>query len=174
MSNPRPLPEDASVEALGGERDLDGILAVDAASFLRPWTREMYDAELRNPAVTRIYVIRTAAWPVAGYCAAWLLPPELHINNLAIRPECRRRGLASALLVHVLEMTAREGCERATLEVRRSNHPARMLYERLGFRVRGIRRDYYTDPVEDALVLWREPLAGPVPDANPLEGSGGL
>ena len=71
-------------------------------------------------------------------------------------------------------MTAAEGCDRATLEVRRSNHAARMLYERLGFRARGIRRDYYTDPVEDALILWREPLAGPVPAANPLEGSGGL
>lgn len=168
------LAGDASVELLAGESDLAGILAVDAESFLRPWTREMYEAELRNPAVTRIYVIRTSAWAVAGYCAAWLLPPELHINNLAIRPECRRRGLASTLLVRVLEMAADEGAERATLEVRRSNHAARMLYEGLGFRVRGIRRDYYTDPVEDALILWRDPLAGPVPPANPLEGSGGL
>ncbi len=59
-----------------------------------------------------------------------------------------------------------EGGERATLEVRRSNHAARALYERLGFRVRGVRRDYYADPVEDALILWREPLDGPPPDED--------
>jgi ribosomal-protein-alanine N-acetyltransferase len=59
------------------------------------------------------------------------------------------------------------GGERATLEVRRSNHAARRLYEGLGFRVRGVRADYYTEPVEDALILWREPLAGPVRAADP-------
>jgi ribosomal-protein-alanine N-acetyltransferase len=145
------------VEAATSPEDLQGILAVDDASFERPWTRAMYEADLSNPAVARIFVIRTAEWYVAGYCAAWLLSPELHINNLAIRPECRRRGLATFLLAHVLEVAAAEGASRATLEVRRSNHAARALYEGLGFRVRGVRRDYYTDPVEDALVLWREP-----------------
>jgi ribosomal-protein-alanine N-acetyltransferase len=145
------------VEPATSAEDLQGILAVDDASFERPWTRAMYEADLSNPSVARIFVIRTGEWPVAGYCAAWLLSPELHINNLAIRPECRRRGLATFLLDHVLEATAAEGASRATLEVRRSNHAARALYEGLGFRVRGVRRDYYTDPVEDALVLWREP-----------------
>jgi ribosomal-protein-alanine N-acetyltransferase len=117
----------------------------------------MYEADLENSSVTRIYVIRTPEFPVAGYCAAWLLVPELHINNVAIRPECRRRGLATFLLEHVLEACVLEGATRATLEVRRSNHAARALYQGLGFRVQGVRRDYYTDPVEDGLILWREP-----------------
>jgi [ribosomal protein S18]-alanine N-acetyltransferase len=149
------------VEPLAGPADLEGILSVDHASFLRPWTKAMYEAELRNPSVTRIFVIRTDECAVAGYCAAWFIAPELHINNLAIRPEYRRRHLATILLHHVLEHTRSEGGERATLEVRRSNHAARALYEGLGFRVRGLRRDYYAEPVEDALILWREPLAGP-------------
>ena len=145
------------VEQLKGAADLDGVIAVDDVSFERPWTRAMYEADLENPSVTRIYVIRTAESPVAGYCAAWLLAPELHINNVAIRPECRRRGLATFLLERVLDEAVAEGATRATLEVRRSNHAARALYEGLGFRVRGVRRDYYTDPVEDGLILWREP-----------------
>ena len=164
MSDAAALPV---VELLGGPGDLDGILAVDAESFLRPWTREMYEAELDNPAVTRIFVIRTLDRPVAGYCATWFLLPEVHINNLAVRPELRRRGLATYLLGRVLQTALEAGGERATLEVRRSNHSARRLYEGLGFRVRGVRTDYYTDPVEDALILWREPLVGPVRAPDP-------
>jgi len=146
-----------TVERLAGPHDLDGVIAVDDSSFERPWTRAMYEADLANPSIARIYVIRTTDIRVAGYCAAWLLPPELHVNNVAIRPECRRRGLATFLLEHVLEAASAEGASRATLEVRRSNHAARALYEGLGFRIRGVRRDYYTDPVEDGLILWREP-----------------
>ena len=155
------------IELFTGPSDLEGILAVDASSFLRPWTREMYQAELDNPSVTRIFVVRTPELPVAGYCATWFLLPEVHINNLAIRPELRRQGLATQLLVRVLQSAADAGGERATLEVRRSNHAARRLYEGLGFRVRGVRADYYTEPAEDALILWREPLTGPARTADP-------
>jgi [ribosomal protein S18]-alanine N-acetyltransferase len=163
-----PVPEHAvTVEPLSGAADLEGILEVDRSSFLRPWTRAMYEAELGNPVASRIFVVRTAHWRVAGYCAAWFLTPDIHINNLAIRPEGRRQRLATILLTKVLEAARREGGERATLEVRRSNHAARSLYEGLGFRVRGVRRDYYTDPVEDALILWREPLIGPASLAGP-------
>jgi ribosomal-protein-alanine N-acetyltransferase len=91
----------------------------------------------------------------------------VHINNLAVRPALRRRGLATYLLGRVLQTALEAGGDRATLEVRRSNHAARRLYEGLGFRVRGVRADYYTDPVEDALILWREPLAGPVRTSDP-------
>ncbi|HEY8535671.1 MAG TPA: ribosomal protein S18-alanine N-acetyltransferase [Vicinamibacterales bacterium] len=156
--------EQPIVEPLAGPEDLEEILAVDRESFLRPWTRAMYEAELRNPAVSRIYVIRAPGARVAGYCAVWMVDGELHINNLAIRPAFRRRGLATTLLREVLREAAARGCVRATLEVRRSNHPARRLYEALGFRLRGVRRGYYTDPVDDALVLWRDP-------AQPVEAA---
>jgi ribosomal-protein-alanine N-acetyltransferase len=84
---------------------------------------------------------------------------ELHINNLAVLPAFRRKGVAGALLEHVLKEGSALGARRATLEVRRSNEAARRLYERLGFTVTGIRRGYYTNPVEDALILWRDDLA---------------
>ncbi len=161
--------QSAAVTLLTPE-DLDAILEVDAESFLRPWTREMYEAELGNQAVTRIYVIRMGDL-VAGYAATWFLPGELHINNLAIRPGFRRQHLASHLLDCVLAAAAAAGCVRATLEVRRSNDAARALYERFGFQLAGIRPDYYTNPVEDALVLWREPAN---PGDKTVEGAGAL
>jgi ribosomal-protein-alanine N-acetyltransferase len=84
---------------------------------------------------------------------------ELHINNLAVLPSHRRVGVGSALLSRALAEGTALGARRATLEVRRSNEPARQLYERFGFSVAGVRHDYYSHPVEDALVLWREELA---------------
>jgi ribosomal-protein-alanine N-acetyltransferase len=81
---------------------------------------------------------------------------EIHINNLAIRPQYRQRGIGTALLHHVLAAARQLGARRATLEVRASNDGARRLYERLGFYVAGIRRNYYSNPVEDALILWRD------------------
>jgi len=148
------------VTLLESPDDLDAVLAVDAESFLRPWTRQMYEAELRNPAVTRIFISRVDSH-VAGYCATWFLPGELHINNLAVRPAYRRQRVASTLLAHVLEAAWVAGSQRATLEVRRSNHAARQLYGGIGFQLGGVRHDYYTDPVEDALILWRESPRAP-------------
>ena len=83
---------------------------------------------------------------------------ELHINNLAVMPEYRRAGAAAALLARVLEDGAKMGARRATLEVRHSNEPAQRLYERFNFTIAGVRRGYYTNPVEDALILWKETL----------------
>ena len=80
---------------------------------------------------------------------------ELHINNLAVRDDFRGRGVGTALLEHIIRDGSSRGAERATLEVRRSNAPARRLYERLGFEVAATRPNYYVSPAEDALILWR-------------------
>jgi len=144
---------DIVVERLASAADLDGVLDIEAASFNNPTTREWYDGELQRPEVCFIYVMRTAAHPVAGFCAFWRVAEQIHINNLAIRPELRRQGLGSRLLQEVIAEAARLGADRATLEVRRSNVAAQKLYERAGFVQAGVRRNYYTQPVEDALVL---------------------
>lgn len=144
------------IEALDGDHDLTGVLEVESESFTNPWTREMYAWELQNRSVCHVYVLRTAECAVAGFCAFWLVFDEIHINNVAIRPPYRGRGLGTALMHHVLAEARRLGAHRATLEVRRSNDGARRLYERLGFRLTGTRRNYYSHPVEDALILWRD------------------
>ena len=143
-------------ELLGGDDDLQGVLDVETESFSNPWTREMYAWELQNRAVCHIYVVRAADCPVAGFCAFWLVFDEIHINNLAMRPRFRQQGIGTALMRHVLAEARRLGARRATLEVRASNERARRLYERLGFYVAGTRRHYYSNPVEDALILWRD------------------
>jgi ribosomal-protein-alanine N-acetyltransferase len=152
-------------ERLAGEPDLEGVLEVEHESFTNPWTRDMYAWELQNKNVCHIYVVRTDDCRVAGFCAFWLVFDEIHINNVALRPQCRQQGIGTALLCHVLTEAKALGARRATLEVRASNDGARRLYERLGFYVAGTRRNYYSNPVEDALILWRddealEPPAG--------------
>ena len=142
--------------------DIDDVLAIEEAAFTNPWTRPMYLAELENQGTSFCFLARDTTRRAVGFCSFWRVLDELHINNLAVLPEFRRTGIASALLEFVLRQGAALGARRATLEVRRSNDSARLLYERFGFSVAALRKDYYSKPVEDALVLWREdlPLAG--------------
>jgi ribosomal-protein-alanine N-acetyltransferase len=144
------------IDRLESDVDLDGVLEVESESFTNPWTRDMYTWELQNRSVCHIYVARTRECAVAGFCAFWLVLDEIHINNVAVRPQLRGAGIGTALLHHVLAEARHLGARRATLEVRASNEAARRLYERLGFYVAATRRNYYTKPVEDALILWRD------------------
>jgi [ribosomal protein S18]-alanine N-acetyltransferase len=147
-----------TIEPVSSTAQIDEVLAIEEVSFTSPWTREMYLAELQNTGVSFCFLARTGDRRSIGFCSIWRVLDELHINNLAVLPDFRRAGVATALLAHVLGHGAALGARRATLEVRRSNESARLLYERFGFTVAGIRRDYYSKPVEDALVLWRENL----------------
>jgi ribosomal-protein-alanine N-acetyltransferase len=147
------------IEALTAPDQIDDVLVIEQASFTNPWTREMYLAELENRGVSYCFRALDPNGSVVGFCSFWHVLDELHINNLAVKPSSRRAGVATALLTHALHEGARMGARRATLEVRRSNDPARLLYARFGFAVAGVRRAYYTKPVEDALILWREGLA---------------
>jgi [ribosomal protein S18]-alanine N-acetyltransferase len=146
------------IEPISSLSDLDEILAIEVASFTSPWTREMYLAELDNVGVSFCYTARDDSGKILGFCSFWRVRGELHINNLAVAPEHRRRGVATALLGFVLNEAQKLAVRRATLEVRRSNDAARHLYERFGFAAAGVRRAYYSNPVEDAIVLWREDL----------------
>ena len=148
-----------AIEAVTSPDQIDAVIAIEEVSFTNPWTRVMYLAELENTGVSFCFTARDPGGRVVGFCSFWRVLDELHINNLAVLPEARRSGVATALLTHVLHYGVSLGARRATLEVRRSNEPARLLYERFGFRVAGVRHGYYTKPVEDALVLWRENLA---------------
>lgn len=146
-----------AITRVAAEADLDEVAALEAASFSNPWSRDMLARELRNT-ISRVYVARDNAGALIGFCACWFLGDELHINTLAIADRERRRGHATRLLRDVFRDAAQAGARRATLEVRRSNDPALKLYEGLGFRIAGVRRSYYGNPVEDALVLWSEQL----------------
>lgn len=140
-------------ERLTSADGIQEILQIDRASFSNPWTHEMYECELQND---RSYVViaRGEDGQALGYCAFWIILDEVHINNVAVRQPFTRQGVGRALVERALSIGRGQGAAAATLEVRRSNSAARRLYERLGFVERGTRRRYYSDPEDDALVLW--------------------
>ena len=144
------------IEPLTSPDELDALLAVEEASFTNAWTRDMYLAELENPGVSFLFLAKESTGRVVGFCGFWRVLDELHINNLAVLPEYRRRGVASAILARVFDEARALGAKRMLLEVRRSNRAAQHLYERFGFTVAGVRRGYYRNPDEDALILCRE------------------
>jgi ribosomal-protein-alanine N-acetyltransferase len=144
------------IEQIHDERDLDDVSALEAAAFTNPWTREMLAGELARNPFARVYVLRLPGARVAAFCACWLVVDELHINTIAVAEAHRRQGLALALMRHILTAVSGEGVKRVTLEVRRSNEAAQRLYAKLGFVHAGVRPGYYTQPDEDALILWRD------------------
>lgn len=155
-----------TIARLSGEADLDEVAALEAASFSNPWSRDMLARELQNTNVSRVYVMHDNAGRLIAFCGCWLVADELHINTLAVQQDERRRGHATRLLRFVFKEAHAEGARAATLEVRRSNRAALVLYERLGFEIRGVRRSYYQKPEEDALVLWSQRLDIPT-DSHP-------
>lgn len=138
--------------------DLADVAGLQARTFTNPWSVESIQWELANTDVARLYVLRLDD-QLAGYCACWVMFDELHINSLAIDERHRRQGLALELLRFVIRDARTAGVTKSTLEVRRSNEPALRLYEHLGFAVEAVRKDYYEQPREDALVLWCRALA---------------
>src|SRR5262245_25386320 len=102
-----------TIEPLSSAEDLDAVLAIEAESFTSPWTREMYLAELRNVGVSFCYLARDDQRAVLGFCSFWRVVDELHINNLAVAPPYRRRGVGSALMTFVLNEGQRLGARRA-------------------------------------------------------------
>lgn len=145
-------------ERLKTAADLDGVLRLEEASFNNPTTREWYERELERPDVCFIYVLRTPEFPVAAFCAFWLVAGQVHINNLAVLPELRGRGIGTQLLEALIAEAAHLGAVLLTLEVRQSNTPALRLYAKSGFTQEGVRKNYYTSPVEDALILSRQTI----------------
>ncbi|GGI18452.1 ribosomal protein S18-alanine N-acetyltransferase [Gottfriedia solisilvae] len=135
------------------EEDLNQIMEIEKKSFATPWTYDAFYNELHTNQFAH-YVVAEVDQEIIGYCGLWVIIDEGHITNIAILPEYRGNGLGEKLLLAVID-TARElGAETLTLEVRVSNDVAKGLYRKLGFQDGGIRKSYYTDNYEDALVMW--------------------
>jgi ribosomal-protein-alanine N-acetyltransferase len=139
-------------------RDLDVVEAIERDSYPTPWSRAMFDAELRKPSSLAIGAFTDEA-ELVGYAFVSRYVDAWHVMNVAVAPSYRRRGIASALLERLFDVTSSDPRRGYTLEVRVSNTGAITLYESLGFEARGIRRGYYTDNHEDALIMWREPAS---------------
>jgi len=141
--------------------DLDAIEEIEKVSYPTPWSRSMFASELAKPSSLSLGAVDEHG-VLVGYLVLSRYVDAWHVMNVAVAPEQRRSGVASALLDHLLEVTREDAQRGYTLEVRVSNLGAIRLYERFGFAARGVRRGYYTDNREDALIMWRD--AGDEPD----------
>ncbi|MEG6586831.1 ribosomal protein S18-alanine N-acetyltransferase [Dendrosporobacter sp. 1207_IL3150] len=134
--------------------DIEDVLAVEVLSFSTPWSQDAFESEITNKLA--YYLVLEDNRQVIGYAGMWLILDEAHITNIAIIPQYRRSGLGEKLLLEMIQKAKLHGAASMTLEVRVSNNAAQCLYEKLGFEKRGIRKQYYTDTKEDALIMWAE------------------
>ncbi|MBU2228030.1 MAG: ribosomal protein S18-alanine N-acetyltransferase [Proteobacteria bacterium] len=136
------------------EGDMEEIIAIERDSFLTPWSEKIFRNEMTCP-VSRMLVVRSHQRQgkiLAGYLVYWHVENEIHIHNIAVRKEMRRKGVATRMIAEAMCRSRRQGALRVTLEVRRSNLPAQKMYGKFGFTVEGVRRGYY-DSHEDALIM---------------------
>ena len=137
--------------------DVDGVMTVEHDSFLTPWSRSSFEEELAENRLAR-YIVATENGVVVGYAGTWLVINEAHVTNVAVSSQRRQNGIGRLLMESLMELARENGMESMTLEVRVSNEAARNLYRQLGFVEAGIRKNYYSETKEDALILWREKL----------------
>jgi ribosomal-protein-alanine N-acetyltransferase len=138
-------------------RDLAAIERIERASYPTPWSRSMFAGEIAKPSSVCLGAFDGETGALAGYLIVSRYVDAWHVMNVAVDPPHRRQGIAGQLLSQLFSRTSDDGHRGYTLEVRVSNDEAIRLYERLGFRSRGVRRGYYTDNREDALIMWRDP-----------------
>jgi [ribosomal protein S18]-alanine N-acetyltransferase len=139
--------------------DLNEIERIERASYPTPWSRSMFAGELAKPSSLSLGAFEPETGALLGYLVISRYVDAWHVMNVAVAPDQRRRGIARMLLEHLFQVTSTDERRGYTLEVRVSNEGAIKLYEVLGFVKRGVRRGYYTDNREDALIMWRDPIA---------------
>lgn len=143
--------------------DVDELVRIEREAFSAPWTRAMFEAELTGNPFSTCFTARRgegngSSGVIVGYLCGWVVFDEFRLMTLAVDRMWRRQGLGNALLQHGLASAQERGGLRALLEVRASNTGALALYERLGFRRQAVRRQYYTNPPEDAILMIMDPI----------------
>lgn len=132
--------------------DVDRVVGLEKRIFSSPWSAELFRYEIDHGEKT-VYLVAEEDGCLIGYTGAQLMGKEVHITNMAVEPECRRRGLGSALLLECIRRGQERGARWLTLEVRRGNEEARNFYREFGFEELGLRHGYYTDSGEDAIIM---------------------
>ena len=141
--------------------DVDGVAAVEAATFPTPWSRDAFQSEMKNVAAR--YLIAEKDGKVIGYAGSWIILDESHITNIAVLEAERGQGIGRKLTHGLMQYLSNLGAAYATLEVRKSNEVAQNLYKSLGFIKLGVRKRYYEDNGEDALIM----VCDHMPQADP-------
>lgn len=138
------------------KKDIEQIMKIESVSFGNFfWTPEAFEAEIEN-SVGHYFIAENPKGEIIGYCGFWLIMEEAHITTIAVRPDSRKTGLGEMLLQKMLEKGYEKNVKWFTLEVRASNIAAQNLYYKYNFKSLGLRRKYYQDNDEDAMVMWTE------------------
>lgn len=137
---------------------LDQVLVIEKESFPVPWSRQSFAFELLQNEFA-YYIVVLQDEKVLGYAGAWVVLDEAHVTNVAVHADFRGGKIGRLLMTELMRRVSLKGAERITLEVRTSNAAARNLYSSLGFKEMGVRKKYYSDNNEDAIIMWKERLA---------------
>ena len=133
--------------------DVEAIYAIELATFPTPWTLDSFYYELEENQYSH-YLVAEEDGKIIGFCGMWLVIDDAQITNVAVVEEARGRKIGEALMEEAMRIAREAGMDMMSLEVRVSNDVALNLYRKLGFQAGGIRKGYYTDNREDALVMW--------------------
>lgn len=134
--------------------DLDEVLEISNASLKESWSHESFSKELYNP-LAKYLVAKSENGKTLGFAGIWTIVDEGHITNIAVHPNFRKKGIGSALVKGLIDHASSWGYTAMTLEVRKSNIAAQNLYKKYGFIEEGIRKKYYQDNKEDAIIMWK-------------------
>ncbi|MDC3414232.1 ribosomal protein S18-alanine N-acetyltransferase [Aquibacillus sp. 3ASR75-11] len=135
--------------------DLEQVLKLEIASFAKPWTKDIFYNEIQRNQFATYYVLETEK-KIIGYCGLWMIIDEAQITNIAIYPAYRGKKFGQMLFQYVLNQAKIQGANKLSLEVRVSNEAAKSMYKKFGLVPGGMRKNYYTDNNEDAIVMWVE------------------
>jgi [ribosomal protein S18]-alanine N-acetyltransferase len=143
----------SAIAGATSEADLDAVMEIERLSFATPWVRQAFADEIERPWAHLEILRDQASGRALGFCNYWVIADELHILNIAVHPDFRKQGHAATLVHHVLGAARQAKARVVLLEVRVSNHAARSLYHKFGFREVGTRPKYYADNGEDAVLM---------------------
>ena len=135
--------------------DIPAVVAIEEEAFATPWSPEVFEHEMTGNQYAH-YIVAVHEEDVIGHCGMWIVLDECHITNVAVRVHMRGNHIGEGLMRQAIAYCKEKAVRLMTLEVRVSNHTAQNLYRKLGFQEGGIRKNYYTDDHEDALVMWVE------------------
>jgi ribosomal-protein-alanine N-acetyltransferase len=133
--------------------DLRQVLEISSLSLKESWSFDSFSKELSNPLAK--YLVAKTDDKTVGFAGVWTIVDEGHITNIAVHPNFRKKGIGSALVQSLIDHSKAWGCTALTLEVRASNTSAKNLYKKFGFIEEGIRKRYYQDNKEDAIIMWK-------------------
>ena len=136
------------------EQDIEQVYKIEVSTFSKPWSKDDFQKSIQNP--DHIYMVAEESGTIVGYCGMWCIAGEGQITNVAVAKEFRGKGIARELFPSFLQQGYENNIQEFTLEVRISNQPAIGLYEKYGFKNEGIRKNFYENPTEDAIIMWKK------------------